>query len=316
MIRTSVYLFLLLTTFLGSVCQSQTQSTASNTSAASSPSQRVILKVGDQQITEAAFEQYIADLEAQQGPADLSRKKLGENYASLLMLSQIAQSQNLESSPEVKRQLAVDRTQILSNAEFAKLKAQATPTDKEISDYYNSHLDDYDLVEVKRIFIWSGDGSAKDHTLTPQQAKALAAAVRRAYTTDGDVDKVLRDTPHGKEDVMADTQPLTFQSGELPGAMNDQIFSLKEGEWKEFDNGDAFAFFHVVKRSRRQLSEVSPQIAKKVQSEKLREQLSDLKSKTGIWMDETYFASKSPISPTSTEPASHQASSTTERGEK
>ena len=50
-----------------------------------SPNQRVVLKVGDLQITQEQFETYIGDLEAQQGPADLSRKKLGDNYASLLM---------------------------------------------------------------------------------------------------------------------------------------------------------------------------------------------------------------------------------------
>jgi len=45
----------------------------------------------------------------------------------------------------------------------------------------------------------------------------------------------------------------------------------------------------LVKRSRLALKEVSPQIEKKLQAEKLREELDGLKKKSGIWMDEQYF---------------------------
>ncbi len=118
------------------------------------PDQRVVLKVGDLQITQAAFEQYLADLEAQQGPAEASTKKLGDNYASMLMLSRVATENHLDQTPDVERQLAIDRMQILSNAEFAKMKAGAVPTKEEIQTYYNAHLEDYDVIEVRRLFIW------------------------------------------------------------------------------------------------------------------------------------------------------------------
>jgi len=296
-----LFLNVLLVTAVAATCLAQVPP-GSDSAAANSPSkteavppnQRVVLKVGDLQITQAAFEQYLADLEAQQGPAELSRKKLGDNYASMLMLSKIAATNHLDSSPEVVRQLAIDHMQILSNAEFAKLKAQAAPTPEEISAYYNAHLADYDVVQVRRIFVWAGDQASKtQHTLTAQQADALAGAIHHAYTSGGDVDKVIHDTPHNSEDVVADATPLSFQRGEMPATLNEAVFALKEGEWKEFHNGPgAYAFFHVVKKGRRDLKEVSPQIEKKVQAQKLREQLDSLKQQTGIWMDETYFVSK------------------------
>jgi len=297
--------------------------TGSSDAAGSSPKpstesagQRVVLKVGDLQITQAAFEQYLADLEAQQGPADLGRKKLGENYASMMALSQQAAADHLDSSPEVVRQLAIDRMQILSNAEFAKLKTEATPTPAQISAYYNAHLSDYDMVKILRVFIWSEQpGSkkpgSKEHIMTPQQADALAAAVRQAYKSGGDVGKVIKNTPHGPGDVVADDKPLTFEREELPGSMGTKVFELKEGEWTEFNNGPGtYVFIKVVQRTRRDLAEVTPRITKKLQAQKLREELSALKSKTGIWMDETYFASKATTPTTATEPeASGQSKS-------
>jgi hypothetical protein len=264
--------------------------------------ERVVLKVGNLQVTQADFETMVSDLEAQQGPADLSRRAIGDNYAQLLMLSQQATANHLDSSPEVIRQLALDRTQILSNAEFARLKSQAKPTPEEISSYYSAHLDDYDVVDLRRVFIWSsGEGSKDARGFTPLQAKALADQVRHAYATGGDAGKVLRDTPHGPDDVVFDAEPLTFQRGEMPARMEQAAFLLKEGEWTELNDAPGtYVFLRVVNRSRRALKDVSSQIEKRLQAQKLKDELSDLKKNAGIWMDEAYFApaSKTPGSTT------------------
>ncbi|MGA2905736.1 MAG: hypothetical protein ABSD98_18075 [Candidatus Korobacteraceae bacterium] len=259
------------------------------------------------QITQAQFEQYIADLESQQGPADLSRKKLGDNYASLLTLSRQAMANHLDSSPEVIRQLAIDRTQILSNAEYAKLMAEAKPTPQQISEYYNAHLDDYDVVQLRRVFIWKkGPGNQKG--VNPEEAKPLAEAIRHAYATGGDPKKLVKDP----ESVVIDVQPLTFQRGEMPAAMEKVAFAMhKEGEWAELaDDPGTLVMLQLVSRSRRSLSDMTPQIEKKVQNQKLRDELEALKKTTGIWMDEEYFASHAPIPIPSTEPeASGQSKS-------
>jgi len=324
-VRVLIGLNLIVMVVLACVCSAQAQpgaesgaadASAAKTSAAP-PDQRVVLKIGNQQITQAAFEQYLADLEAQQGPASLSREKLGENYASLLVLSQQAVANNLESSPEVLRQLAIDRIQILSNAEFARLKAEATPTPAQIRAYYDAHASDFDLVQIRRIFIWPGAPGSKNR-LTTQQAQALGEAIHHAYTTGGDVNQVINDTPHSSEDVVVDKQPLVFERGELPPAMDKAVFALKEGEWTEFNNEPgSYAFVQVVKRTRESLADVTPRITKELQNEALRQKLAALKSKAGVWMDQAYFERKSPASaPTTQSEHSEQDKSSTERGEK
>ena len=253
-----------------------------------------MLKVGDSQITQAAFEQYLADLESQQGPAEKSRKDLGDSYASMLMLSQQAAANHLNSDPQLQRLLAIDRMQILSNAEFARLKAQSAPSKQEIQAYYNAHLEDYDTLELRRLFIWPGDPANKGQ-LTPERAKAVAEAARKIYADGGDparLQKLMKETPHSEDEIVLDKQPLPFQRGELPDKLNDKAFSLKAGEWTEIDNGpNAYLFLQVVTRGRRDLSQVSGQIEKKLQNQKLKAELEGLRKKTGIWMDETYFVS-------------------------
>jgi parvulin-like peptidyl-prolyl isomerase len=326
-VRTNVFLIFLITGCFAVAIQAQANpgSDSASSSANSAPSttdnsgkDRVILKVGDQQITAGAFEQYIADLEASQGPADLSRKKLGENYSSLLMLAQQAQANHLDKSPSVIRQLAIDRNQILSNAEFLKLKEQATPTAEEIKAYYDSHLDDYDVVKIRRVFILASASPANGQGLTREQATAIATSVKQAISSHKDAIAVVQAAPHNRTDIVVDAEPLTFARGELPPGMDKAAFGLKEGEWSQLSDGpDEYVFIQLVQKSRKTLNDVSSQISKQLQAEQLREELKALKEKSGVWMDEQYFASKAPIPGSTTQgDASSQRKSGAERGER
>jgi hypothetical protein len=307
--RTLLISHFLLAGFLVASLNAQTSSGSSVNSPAQTSSakstasagDRVVMKVGDVQITQAQFESMVSELEAQQGPADLSRQAIGENYADLLMLSQQAVENHLDTSPEVLHQLAIDRTQILSNAEFARLKSAAKPTPEEISAYYNDHLDEYDTITVRRLFIWKKQPGVNDHPgLEPKEAEALATAIREAYATGADPKKLIHDT----NIVVLDDPPLTFQRGEMPPGMDKAAFALtKEGEWKVFeDNDSSLVMLQLVKRDRIALKVVSPQIAKKLQAAKLRAELENLKKKTGVWLDDQYFAASAKSPDSSTHP--------------
>ena len=125
----------------------------------------MVLKVGNIQVTEEEFESRIKAIEGQGGDPDKeetsakSRRRLGDDYASVLMLSQQAVANNLESSPEVAQQLAIARMQTLSDSEFAALMRQAEPSLEEINHYYSTHASDYDEVRIRRLFIWKRRGN-------------------------------------------------------------------------------------------------------------------------------------------------------------
>jgi hypothetical protein len=116
-----------------------TSSTSTQSKQSSPGTDRVILRVGNLQVTEGEFESRIRDIEGQGGDSDKEgatekdRQRLGDDYASVLMLSQQAVATHLDSSPEVSRQLAIARMQVLSDAAFASLMRQATPSSEEIS---------------------------------------------------------------------------------------------------------------------------------------------------------------------------------------
>lgn len=279
------------------------ESTSSPAKATVAPSERVVLKVGNVQVTQAQFEAMIRTLEEQQDTtADLDRRTLGDNYASLLMLSQQAVANHLESSPEVIRQLEIDRTQILSNAEYKRLDQQAQPTPEEISRYYSAHLDDYDEVQIRRLFIFKRPEGAKDgRGLSPQDANALAKSIREAYASGGDARKLIPKS----DAVVFDLDPLTFPRGDLPTFMEKAAFAMKDGEWSVLeDKPDGLILIQLVKRSRLSLTEVSPRIQKTLQGQKMREALQELKKNAGVWLDDQYFASPATPGTAAPKPAS------------
>jgi parvulin-like peptidyl-prolyl isomerase len=255
----------------------------------------VVLKVGDVQVTEAEFESRIAAIEPQADPdkdgaTEKDRRKLGDDYASVLMLSQQAVANHLDSSPEVSRQLAVARMQVLSDAEFESLMRKATPSSEEVSQYYSAHLSDYDEVQIRRLFIWKQrDNSKTAQVLSSQAARTSADQIRKEYASGTDVKKLSEDVRRSGEGML-DPEPLTFPRGELPPQLEKVAFTLKEGEWSEVEDTPArLLLIQLVKRDRQQLGQVSERIEKNLQGEKMQALLDDLKKKAGIWMDQQYF---------------------------
>jgi parvulin-like peptidyl-prolyl isomerase len=206
------------------------------------------------------------------------------------MLSQQAVASHLDSSPEVARQLAIARMQVLSDAEFASLMRQAQPTPQEISQYYSAHLLDYDEVQVRRLFIWKrGDDSKDGAALSSQAARVRADQIRQIYASGTDVKKLSEDLRKSGQGLL-DPEPLTFPRGELSPQMEKVAFALKDGEWAEVEDTQArLLLIELVKRDRQPLTQVSARIEKNLQDEKMEALLNNLKKNAGIWMDEQYF---------------------------
>lgn len=280
---------------VGHAQDAHSQKSATSTSSAKS---RVIMKVGGVPVHQSEFESTIGDIEPQGDPdkeaETKDRHRLGDDYASVLMLSQMAVANHLDTDPEIRQKLAVARMQILSDAEFSRLLAQTKPSDQEISDYYQAHLSDFDTVQVRRLFIWkTGGGSKNSHGIPADAAKAREAAILQAGASGGDAVKLAEMFPATNEGLF-DAQPLTFVRGQLPAKLDKTAFTIKVGQWAEAENTpDHTILIYLTGRDRQKLSEVLPLVTKMVQGEKMQAKLNGLKKKTGIWMDEQYFGSGS-----------------------
>jgi hypothetical protein len=262
---------------------------------ASARSGRVVLKVGNTEVTEEEFETRIGEIEGQgdadrEGATAKERKRLGDDFASVLMLSQKAVADHLDATPEVKRKLEIGRIQTLSDAEFASLMDQSKPTYEEIKQYYDGHVGDYDEVQIRRLFIWKqGPESKNKHGLRPEMARARADEILKASAAGADA-APLAEKFKGSNDGLLDIQPLTFPRGELPPAMEKAAFGGQQGKWSQVqDTADSIILVQLLKRDHQQLGQVQSLIEKRLQNQKMQAKLQELKKNAGIWMDERYF---------------------------
>jgi parvulin-like peptidyl-prolyl isomerase len=284
--------------------ENKTQSSSASAPSAQkaeSSSNRVILKVGAKPVTEAEFETSVGDIEPKGGDPDKGgpgkdRRELGDDYASVLMLSQLAVTNHLDSSPDIRQKLAVARMQILSDAMFSRLLDQTKPTSDELNLYYQSHLSDFDRAQVRRLFIWKvGNGSKNTRGLAPDDANARAAAILQASASGGDAVKLAEMFKESDQGIF-DAQPLTFVRGQLPPSMDKVAFSIKPGTWAEAENtSDHIILIYLAGRERPPLSDVKSLVEKAVHGNKMQAKINELKKKTGIWMDEKYFGGGSAV---------------------
>lgn len=244
------------------------------------------MKVGDTQITQEQFEAMYGDFLKSQAGAPVPKKKTtAENFAGGVMLAKEAEATGLNKKPEVQRELEMNRIQVLSNAEYSALEDKAKPTTQQVGDYYNSHLDDFDTVSIRRVFIFKQNEHTSGHGLPDADAHARADQIRKVLASGGDAKALIKDT----KDAL-DVEPLTFRRDELPAVMK-QAFDMKEGEWSQVaDTPESLIMFQVVKKGRYTLAQATLEIQKKLQGQKLREEMDALKKKTGVWLDDEYFA--------------------------
>jgi hypothetical protein len=260
---------------------------------ASSP-EKVVLKVGKEQVTQANFDALVSGLGPQmnQPGNPLGRRRIGDQYATLLVLSQQALNDHLDTSPDYLRKMTFQRLQLLANAEYANLTHLAQPKPEEVSQYYTAHAADFEEAQIRKVFVRKKPEGAKEGApgLSAQDARPRAEAIRKALANGTDAKKVIDDFK--STDVIIDATPRAVRRAQLLADQDKAAFQLKEGELTELEETpQAITFIQVVKHGRKELKDVTQQIERKLAQEKVQAAMDELKKKAGVWMDEEYFPS-------------------------
>ncbi len=260
---------------------------------------KVVLKVGDEQITQADLDSLLANLgpQVQQTISTQGRRPIGERYVLMLVLSQQAINDHLDSTPSFRQQAALQRRQMLAQAEYQHLMGHAPVSPDEIGQYYSTHPTESDEADVRQIVVRKRSEGAKEGTLglAPQEARTRLEEIRKALAAGTDVKKVVQDLNDPKN-IQIDANPRTVRRGQLLPALDKAAFELKDGAFSEtVEVPQALVVLQVVAHHRAELKDVSTQIENTLRQQKLDAAVADLKKKAAVWMDEDYF--KTPAAP-------------------
>jgi parvulin-like peptidyl-prolyl isomerase len=281
----------------------QTSKATPSTQTAAEGPDAVVLKVGSEQATKAELDFLISNLpqQGQQVITQQGRRPLCEQYALMLLLSQQALKDHLDSAPKVRRQIIFQHKQALAQAEYAKLSDQIQVTPEDVNQYYSAHIADYDQAKVREFLVRKKLEGAKEGTvgLPPKEAEERAESIRKAVAAGTELKKIIEQFG-GTNDVMIDIEPRTVRRGQLLPPLDKAAFELKDGELTPpVDNPQAIAFLQVVGHNRQDVKEVTPDIEKALHQQKLDSLVGEIKDKAHVWMDEEYF--KAPAAPPTAE---------------
>jgi transcription termination factor NusB len=266
--------------------------------AAEFPPDKVVLKVGSDQVTVADLDFVIHLLSPQvQGQiASQGRKSFGDWYSMLMALSHKTAGQHLEDSPDFRRQMKLAQMQFLAQTESKNIADGAKVTPEDIKQYFTTHESDYAELQIRQVSIRKKlpNGGNAAPGLSSDDAKAKAEEIRKAIQSGADFAK-LADQFKMPGVIFIDPQPRGVRHGQLPANLEASLFKLKDGELSDTtDNPQVVYFMQVVKHTQSDLKDVSDEIESKLKEQKTQEAMDSVKKDAAIWMDPVYFAAPAP----------------------
>jgi len=270
--------------------------------AQSSSPDKIVLKVGDESITQGEVDRFIQGLspQVQKTLATQGRRSLGDEYVLMLVLSQDALRHHLDSTPAFHQMLALRRRQLLATTAYQEIVRQSVVTPEEISKYFAAHQSEFEEAQIYQVVIRKKPEEAKEGTpgLTAEEAKTRAEEIRKALSSGDDIKKVAEkyQVPNF---VRVDDEPSAIRRGTLRPDMEKAVFELKDGQVSEvFDVTQYLVFYKVASHKAGELKkDVSSQIEKTLQQQKVNSALDELKKNAKVWLDDGYFPTPSPPGP-------------------
>lgn len=278
------------------------------------PGEKVVLKVGNEQVSEADLEFVISKLnpEIRQAVARQGKQPIGAQYALMLVLAGMAVSHRLDSSPDFRRQNELQRLQMLAQAEYENIVSQTKISPDEVNQYYAGHPGEFDQAQIRQVVIRKTPEGAKEGTpgLPAPEAKAKAEEIRKALAAGGDPAKVAQDFSVANV-VQIDLQPRAVRRGQLPADLDKAAFELKDGEVSNpFETPQALVLVQVAGRRHLELKDASSDLENRLRDQKVQASIGELQNKANVWMDEQYFAAPPSSAPATPAPQGPTANPT------
>ena len=260
-----------------------------------------MLTIGDEKITQSDFERIFEQAAPPQQPGQPrsapppdAKRKLAENLAELKVLAQEARKQKLDQNPDTKIQMSLRADQILATALFQQINGKITPDEGSRKAYYEAHKGEYESVAGRHILIRMKGSAvplrAGQKDLTDEEALAKAKDLRGKIVAGGKFEEIAKaesdDTGSG-----ANGGDLgDFTRGRMVPQFEEAAFALKAGEISQpVKTQFGYHVIQVQKHEAKKFEDVQSEIDEKLKPELAQKAIDELKSKTSVDFDKSYF---------------------------
>jgi peptidyl-prolyl cis-trans isomerase C len=263
--------------------------------AAATPSDKVVLTVGEEKMTAAQFDEFVESLPEQyksaaKGPG---KRQVVEQLVSLKTLAQEARKRKIDQKPAFQSQLAFQTENLLAGALFRELSTSLKVDEADGRAYYDQHKSEYERVKARHILIrFKGSpvpaGTKKE--LTEEEALEKTKALRARIVAGEDFGPIAiaesDDTGSGAKGGELDS----FGHGQMAAPFDQAAFALAVGQISEpVKSQFGYHLIQVEKHETKSFEEMRPDIEKQLLPKLADKAIEKLKSQTVVKIDDAFF---------------------------
>ena len=253
-------------------------------------------------ITRAEFEKIINTIQPDLPLAQ--QRQLADNYARVLMMSHEAHRLGLDRGAEYEERIRLAELQVRAQLVLKHVRDEATEvSDKDVADYYQAHLAQYDQASAEQLFIpLMKETSAKtreaEGAKTPAESAAEmrkeAEALRARAASGEDFVKLQAEASHfAGLKTPPDVHISNLRRGSLSRARA-VVMDLKVGEVSQvIADPTGFFVYKMMKKEAMPLDQVRSEIVNQLKSQRMQEAMQGLQRLGKPTLEEKYFGAAS-----------------------
>lgn len=255
----------------------------------------VIITAGDIKIRKSEFEGAIKTLPAeyQQFAMGSGKKQFAEDYLRMKILATEGLKNNLQNDPDVVKQLALMRENLVASAEVKKLESSLPITDAELKQVYDQNKNDYEQVKARHILVaFKGSPAAQagKKELTEDEAKAKAEAIRKQIVGGADFAEVAKKESDDTGSGSRGGDLGSFGHGQMVPEFEKAAFETKAGEVSPVIRTQyGYHILKVEAHDNTPFEQVKPTLEKNLKQKKLQQAIETLKDNAKPNYSEAYF---------------------------
>jgi peptidyl-prolyl cis-trans isomerase C len=262
---------------------------------------KVVLTIGTEKLTAADYDAVVSSLPQQyqamaRGPG---KRAFAEQLIQLKILAAQAEKQKLDQSPEVQKQIAFQKQDLLARVMFQSIQDNVKVDDTVVQQFYDAHKNEYEVVKARHILI-RVKGAASPVTpgkpeLTDEEAKAKAEEVRKRIVGGEDFATVAKAESDDKGSAAMGGDLPEFKRGMMVPQFEQAAFSAKVGDVGEpVKSSFGYHIIQVQSHTTKPLAEVKADIEGKLKPDLARKAVEAMRAGTQVTMDDAFFGPATP----------------------
>lgn len=260
----------------------------------------IVIAAGDIAIRQSEFESALETLPAeyQQYAAGPGKRQFAEDYLRMKMLAKEGAKAGLDKDPDVIRQLALMRENLIAQAQLEKIEAGIKISDEDLKKQYDAQKGQYEQVKARHILVaFKGSPAAQEGKpeLTEEQAKAKAEDLRKQIVAGANFDELAKKESDDVGSGSRGGDLGEFGRGQMVPEFEKAAFEAKTGEVTQVVRTQ-FGY-HIIKvdaHGSTPFDEVKPTLEQSERRTRVQAALDQMKQNAKATFNDTYFGTTPP----------------------